>query len=122
VLLHHNDVAAEWHHLCAQVLTPSAFSDEPLIHRGQDGNGRTHAEGTEASPELSGNVAVHWFWRQSTTAIFDIRVTDTDAPSNRNQDPHKVLVRHEKEKSPAWLGDAPSLLLCSRLTACEEPR
>jgi hypothetical protein len=29
VLLRHNDVAAEWHHLCAQALTPSAVSDEP---------------------------------------------------------------------------------------------
>jgi hypothetical protein len=29
VLLRHKDVAAEWHQLCASVLTPSAVSDEP---------------------------------------------------------------------------------------------
>ena len=103
VLLRHNDVAAEWHHLCAQALTPSAVSDEPLIHRGRDGNGRDNADGAEEPPELRGDVAVHGFWRRGTTAIFDIRVTDTDAPSNRNQDPHKVLARHEKEKKDKYV-------------------
>ena len=103
MLLRHNDVAAEWHHLCAQALTPSAVSDEPLIHRGRDGNGRNNAAGAEEPPELRGDVAVHGFWRRGTTAIFDIRVTDTDAPSNRNQDPHKVLARHEKEKKDKYV-------------------
>ena len=32
VLLCHNNVAAEWHQLCAQALTPSAVSNKPLIH------------------------------------------------------------------------------------------
>jgi hypothetical protein len=78
-------------------------SDKPLIHRGQDGNGRTNAKGAEEPPELHGNVAVDGFWRRDTTAIFDIRVTDTEAPSNRNQDPHKVLARHEKEKKDKYV-------------------
>jgi hypothetical protein len=103
VLLRHNDVAAELHHLCAQALTPSAVSDEPLIHRGRNGNGRNNAEGAEEPPELRGDAAVHGFWRRGTTAIFDIRVTDTEAPSNRNQDPHKVLARHEKEKKDKYV-------------------
>ena len=35
--------------------------------------------------------------------MFDIRITDTDAPSNRGQDPKKVLARHEKEKKDKYL-------------------
>jgi hypothetical protein len=34
VVMRHNDVAAEWHHLCAQALQPTAVSDEPLIQVG----------------------------------------------------------------------------------------
>jgi hypothetical protein len=103
VLLRHNDVADEWHHLCAQALTPSAVSDEPLIHRGRAGNERATANGAEELPELRGDVAVHGFWRRGTTAIFDVRVTDTDAPSYRGQDPHKVLAKHEKEKKDKYV-------------------
>jgi hypothetical protein len=36
------------------------------------------------------------------TAIFDVRVTDTDAPSHRNTAPEKVLQRHEKEKKEKY--------------------
>jgi hypothetical protein len=32
-----------------------------------------------------------------------IRVTDTEAPSNRGQDPYKVLARHEKEKKEKYV-------------------
>jgi hypothetical protein len=103
VLLRHNDVAAEWHHLCASALTPSAVSDEPLIFSGRDADG---AQGTAAAnppPDLRGDVAVHGFWRRGTTAIFDVRVTDTDAPSNRGLDPAKILKKHEKEKQAKYL-------------------
>jgi hypothetical protein len=87
VLLRHNDVAAEWHHLCAQTLTPAAVSDEPLIHQGRDGAAWAGTKGAEVMPETQGDVAVHGFWRQGATAIFEIRVTDTEAPSNQGQDP-----------------------------------
>jgi hypothetical protein len=111
VTLRHNDVAAEWHTLCAQALTPSAVSDEPLIFSGRDGTGgpgnptQPPATGPAAAPpmELRGDIAAHGFWRRGTTAIFDVRVTDTDAPSNRGQDPGKILRRHEKEKQGKYL-------------------
>jgi hypothetical protein len=32
LFVQHKDVAAEWHHLCAQLLQPLAVSNEPLIH------------------------------------------------------------------------------------------
>ena len=104
VLLCHNDVAAKWHQLCAQVLTPAAISDEPLIHRGWGGNARADAESAEPPPDHHADVAAHGFWRKGATAIFDIQVTDTDAPSYQGQDPHKVLAKHEKEKKDKYAG------------------
>jgi hypothetical protein len=103
VTLRHNDVAAEWHHLCARALTPAAVSDEPLIHHSRDGAAGTGAPGTEIRPEIRGDVAVHGFWRRGATAIFDIRVTDTDAPSYRGMAPKKVLEKHEKEKKDKYV-------------------
>ena len=52
--------------------------------------------------ELRGDVAVHGFWSRGTTAIFDVRVTDTDARSYRTQDPKKVLKKQEKDKKDKY--------------------
>jgi hypothetical protein len=49
-----------------------------------------------------GDLAVHGFWTRGQTAIFDVRITDTDQPSNRNTAPTKVLLRHEKEKKDKY--------------------
>jgi hypothetical protein len=57
---------------------------------------------TVPSPEFRGDLAVHGFWTKGQTAIFDVRVTDTYQPTNRNIDPSKVLLRHEKEKKKKW--------------------
>ena len=40
---------------------------------------------------------VHGFWARGTTTISDIRVTNTNARSQCNVDPHRVLLRHKKE-------------------------
>ncbi|KAI2493135.1 hypothetical protein MHU86_21396 [Fragilaria crotonensis] len=70
-----------------------------ILHRHNDLDVQAAgANRTEPTPELRGDIAVHGFWTRGTTAIFDVRVTDTDAPSNRNTSPEKVLLRHEKEK------------------------
>jgi hypothetical protein len=103
VSLRHNDVAYEWHQLCAQALTPSAVTDEPLIHSGRDTQQRAHGLGNEVPPESRGDVSAHGFWKRGTTAIFDVRITDTDAPTYRNQDPVKVLASHEKLKKDKYL-------------------
>ena len=111
VLLCHNDMVAEWHEMCANALTPSAISDEPLIHNGRvaggtNGNGAQQAgvqPGDREHRAMRGDVAAHGFWRRATTAIFDVRITDTDAPSYRGQDPTKILARHEKEKKDKYL-------------------
>jgi hypothetical protein len=103
VLLRHNDVSGEWHRLCAQALTPAAVTDEPLIHSGRELQVRANGEGQEAVPETRGDVAAHGFWKRGATTIFDVRITDTDAPSYRNRDPVKVLAVQEKEKKDKYL-------------------
>jgi hypothetical protein len=105
VLLRHNDVAWEWHRLCAQALTPAAVSDEPLIHTGRDMQTSANGQSTEALPDNRGDVAAHGFWRRGATTIFDVRITDTDAPTYRSRDPAKVLAAHEKEKKDKYLAD-----------------
>ena len=101
ILHRHNDLVASWGQLCGQAHTPSTVSDEPLIQTSRDmpvaGTNRT-----VPSPELRGDLAVHGFWTKGQTAIFDVRVTDTDQPTNRNTDPSKVLLRHEKEKKKKY--------------------
>jgi hypothetical protein len=102
VVMRHNDVAAEWHHLCAQALPPAAVTDEPLIHTGR-GVPNAEQTGVEAAADSRGDVAAHGFWRRGTTAVFDVRITDTDATTYRSQDPLKVLKRHEREKKTKYL-------------------
>ena len=95
----HKEVAGEWHQLCAQALTPSAVSDEPTILSYQNQEGEDQSNRVL---ELWGDVAVHGFWTRGTTAIFNIRVTDTDTNSYRNTDCVKVLKRQEKEKKDKY--------------------
>ena len=101
IIQRHNDLVNTWGQLCSQALTPTSVSDEPIIqlsrHMPVEGTNRTIP-----SPELRGDLAVHGFWTRGQTAIFDVRITDTDQPSNRNTDPSKVLLRHEKEKKTKY--------------------
>ena len=101
IIQHHNDLVNTWGQLCSQALTPTSVSDEPLIQQSRD----MPVEGTNRtipSPELRGDLAVHGFWTRGQTAIFDIRITDADQPTNRNTDPSKILLRHEKEKKTKY--------------------
>ena len=103
VILRHNELAKEWHRLCAQALTPSAVSDEPLIHSGRDLQAGIKGKGQEVPPAERGDVAAVSFWSHGTTAIFEIRITDTDRPTYCKRDPVKVLAAHEKEKKDRYL-------------------
>jgi hypothetical protein len=101
ILQRHNDLVTTWGQLCGQALSPSTVSDEPLIQPSRD----LLMEGTTRtipSPELRGDLAVHGFWTKGQTAIFDVRITDTDQPTNRHSAPSKVLLRHEKEKKKKY--------------------
>lgn len=101
VLLRHNDVAAEWSQLCLQALSKGAISDEPIIQNSQDVR-QAGADRTAPLPELRGDIGVAGFWRRGTMTVFDVRVTDTDSPSVRTQDPVKILRRHETEKKTKY--------------------
>ena len=102
ILQRHDDLAGEWHQLCAEALKPCAVTDEPRIPNYQPAPVAGAPRGNNAPQELRGDVAVHGFWRRGTTAIFDIRVTDTDAASYRRKDPAKVLGDQEKAKKEKY--------------------
>ena len=100
ILQRHNDVAEEWHRLSAQAFTPGSVSNEPYIYT------QTERVETTTNNKVSddrGDVAVQNFWRKGTTCIFDIRVTDTDAPTYRHQEPLKVLDKQESQKKSKYL-------------------
>ena len=101
ILHRHNDMVTTWGQLCGQALTPSTISDKPLIQPSRDVHLADNTR-TKPSPELRGDLAVHGFWSRGQTAIFDVRITDTDQPCNRNTDPAKVLLHHEKEKKDKY--------------------
>ena len=60
------------------------------------------ATGTLPEPDLQGDVGVHGFWAAGTQAIFDVRVTDTNAPSQHNVDPANILNKHERAKKAKY--------------------
>ena len=101
IVLRHNDISATWKSLSLGAFPPSAVADEPLILKGRANDG--NCTGGEVQAEIRGDVAVHGFWQRGSSAIFDIRVTDTDCPTYRSMDPSKVLARHEKEKKDKYL-------------------
>ena len=104
MLLRHNEMAGEWHDLCASALTPSAVSDEPLIYQGRDQRtGQPGDADVAIPPEDRGDIAARGFWKRSTTAVFDVRIVDTDAPTYRGRDPKKILAEHEKRKKDKHL-------------------
>jgi len=104
VLLRHNEVAHEWGMLCSHAYIPSAVSYEPLIKFSRD-QWNVDAAGRPApvDPESRGDISVRGFWKRGTTAVFDVRITDTDQPSYLSQTPAKVLAKHEKEKKDKYL-------------------
>eukprot|EP00978_Attheya_sp_CCMP212_P047544 scaffold421838_cov79-Attheya_sp.AAC.1 len=55
ILLRHNELSSEWQVHCAQALSPSAVSNEPLIHNcpGQQ-EGEAGVRHMETLPEYSG--------------------------------------------------------------------
>jgi hypothetical protein len=53
--------------------------------------------------ENRGDVAVDGFWKHGRRCIFDVRITDTECRTTRNQDPEKVLKKCEKDKKDKHL-------------------
>jgi hypothetical protein len=103
VIHRHDDVAGEWHQLCASALSPTKVSDEPLIPQSQVQAVVNGVQRMIDPPDKRGDVAAHGFWQRGMTTIFDIRITDTDARSFRTKDPSKVLGKQAKDKKDKYL-------------------
>ena len=53
--------------------------------------------------DLQGDAAAHNFLKEDCCAVFEVRVTDTDASLQQGMDPMLCLARHEKEKKKWYL-------------------
>jgi hypothetical protein len=102
ILHRHDDVAAEWGEMCSHVLKPSAVSDEPFIHTGRDKQKTPGPTDASIDKDLQGDIGVHGFWTKQQSTIFDVRITDTDCASSRDQDPRKILAQHERDKKKKY--------------------
>ena len=128
VSIRHDDVADEWRDLCGKATTPGHVEREPYIfsaqHRRPRANGQsaTAASNTNTNntpnnnnsnaqtqqpaqsiTEHRGDAGCHGFWERGRPAIFDMRITDTEARSYRNRDYVKVLASQEQEKRNKYL-------------------
>jgi hypothetical protein len=132
VLIRHNSAAGEWGNMCAKALLPSAVTHEPYIKYGgsmQERNRRAaklrdeararRASGAEEPPgeaeadvdedetplgdESQGDKGCDGFWLDNWMTIFDMRITQTDAPSYRGGDPLLILKRAEATKKKKYL-------------------
>ena len=63
----------------------------------------TGEQGTVQITEERGDVGCHGFWQRGRFAIFDVRITDTEARSAQGRDFLKVLAAQEKEKKDKYL-------------------
>ena len=129
VLAQHNDAAKEWGALGARALVLSAITYEPKINSRTVQGGRTGAgarqEGGEANSgtetvgwtvngasrlvgqpgqvlvpaESRADLSAHGFWKQGTTAMFNIRIVNLDAGSYLRMTPEKALTKAEKKRS-----------------------
>jgi hypothetical protein len=118
VHIRHDDVADEWRHLCGCALSFGRVEREPRIYSsvsrqqrldassdapsGEEDDPTTPTDQTPPTGER-GDASAHGFWQRGRTAIFDVRITDTQSRSYRNKDYQKVLAQQEKEKKNQYL-------------------
>jgi hypothetical protein len=76
-----------------------ASSDAP------SGEEEDSAAPTDQTPPTGeqGDASAHGSWQRGRTAIFDVRITDTQSRSYRNKDYQKVIAQQEKEKKNQYL-------------------
>ena len=132
VHVRHEDIASEWRWLASCAFTPSHVEREPFIESSAGRRAREAAaasQGPDPAPtpapnpppnppptpaatagattpvpdEKRGDVGIHGFWTRGRQAVFDVRITDTDARSHRHKTPAKVLAEQEREKKGKYL-------------------
>jgi hypothetical protein len=97
ILHRHNDLVTTWGQLCGQAHTPSTVSNEPLIQPSRDMLVAA-TTCTVPSPELRGDLAVHGFWTQGQTAIFDVCITDSDLLIGTQTHPKSSFATKRRKK------------------------
>ena len=113
-------MADEWHHLCGCALS-FAFGHverEPQIYSSVSRQQRLDASSdapsgeeddptapTDQTPPTGkcGDASAHGFWQRGRTAIFDVRITDTQSCSYRSKDYQKELAQQDNEKKNQYL-------------------
>jgi hypothetical protein len=116
VTMRHDELNGEVKEWCCKALTPSAVRVEPLIQLDSSTSTGSKAPTTPsdnppASPDTDysdhdgkrGDLLVRGLFQRGMDCIIDVRVTDLDAKSYRNQDPAKVLANQEKQKKSKYL-------------------
>ena len=63
----------------------------------------THNPHPRIDNENRADKGVMGFWKRGRNCLFDVRLTDTESRSTRNQDPKRVLAKCEKEKKDKHL-------------------
>ena len=66
-------------------------------------NGRDLPEGTITDDHARLDISTRDFWTTMDKAFFDVRVLNSQAPSNANQSIPQTFLKHEKEKKTAYL-------------------
>jgi hypothetical protein len=118
VHIQNDNVTDEWRHLCGCALSfgrvkrklqiyfsvscqqrLDASSDAPI---GEEDDPTAPMDRTPPTGER-GDASAHGFWQYGHTAIFDVRIMDTQSCSYQNKDYQKVLAQQEKEKKNQYL-------------------
>jgi hypothetical protein len=118
VHIRHDKVADEVHHLCGCALSFGSIERKPQIYSsvshqqrldassdapiGEEDSWTAPTDQTLPTGEC-GDARAHGFWQRGCTAIYDVRITDTQSCSYRNKDYQKVLAQQEKEKKNQYL-------------------
>jgi hypothetical protein len=109
VIMRHNEIKDELCDLLTKALVPSAVRDEPRIYPCRPAVPPPQKEPDPVRRINSlvdddrGDILVRGFWARGTDCIIDVRVTNTDAKSQRHKDPDKILAQHEREKKRKYL-------------------
>ena len=117
VVFRHNEIRNKLISVCQMCFSKRSVRDEPnLTNISNDSNknqnkktkkGETindnQNEEAVTTGELRGDLLVRNLWRNGTSCVIDVRMSDTDAKSYRTKDPHQVLKTQENEKKKKYL-------------------
>ena len=113
VTARHNILRDQWHNLLAIAKTPSECTREPRIYMRERRPRQVPNQETPNPPALPpqtpntteerGDISCYAFWAKQRETVFDVRITDSDAPAHRTVEVPKLLARQEKEKKSKYL-------------------